>query len=69
MNLLTMEGITKSYTDKLLLNNVDFSINEGDKIGIVGVNGTGKSTLLKLIMGLEEAGQGKLNKGHSITLR
>ena len=43
MNLLTMEGITKSYTDKLLLDGVDFSIHDHHKIGIVGVNGTGTS--------------------------
>ena len=48
MNLLTMEHITKSYTDRVLLDDVDFGINENEKIGIIGVNGMGKSTLLKL---------------------
>ena len=48
MNLVTAEHLTKSYTERLILNDTDFSINEGDKIGLIGVNGTGKSTLLKL---------------------
>ena len=47
MNLVTAEHLTKSYTERLILNDTDFSINEGDKIGLIGVNGTGKSTLLK----------------------
>ena len=41
MNLLTMEHITKSYTDRVLLDDVDFGINENEKIGIIGVNGMG----------------------------
>ena len=52
MNLLTMEHITKSYTDRVLLDDVDFGINENEKIGIIGVNGMGKSTLLKLAAGI-----------------
>jgi len=69
MNLLTMEGITKSYTDKVLLENTDFSINQGDKIGIVGINGTGKSTLLKLTAGNETAEAGKVSMGNNLKLR
>jgi len=69
MNLLTMEGITKAYTDKVLLNDTDFAINQGDKIGIVGINGTGKSTLLKLTAGLETAEAGTLSKGNNVKLR
>ena len=69
MNLLTMEGITKAYTDKVLLEQVDFSIHQGDKIGIVGVNGTGKSTLLKLIAGIETAEAGAISKGNNLRLR
>ena len=52
MNLLTMEHITKSYTDRVLLDDVDFGINENEKIGIIGVNGMGKSTLLKIAAGI-----------------
>ena len=53
MNLLTIEHLTKSYTERLLFDDTSFSINEGDKIGLIGINGTGKSTLLKIAAGLE----------------
>ena len=52
MNLVTAEHLTKSYTERLILNDTDFSINEGDKIGLIGVNGTGKSTLAKVLCGI-----------------
>ena len=48
MNLLTIKDMCKAYTDKKLFDHVDFSINENEKIGVIGINGTGKSTLLKL---------------------
>ena len=48
MNLLTMEHVTKAYTDRVLLDDVAFGINENEKIGVIGINGMGKSTLLKL---------------------
>lgn len=54
MNLLTAEHLKKSYTERLLFDDVAFSIGEGDKIGLIGINGTGKSTLLKIVAGLEE---------------
>ena len=63
MNLVTAEHLTKSYTERLILNDTDFSINEGDKIGLIGVNGTGKSTLLKLVAGLEEPDTGTVVRG------
>lgn len=68
MNLLSIENITKSYSEKLLLNNICLGINEGDKIGLIGVNGTGKSTLLKIIAGLEEADEGRILKGSSVSI-
>ena len=46
---LTAEKISKSYSEKTLLQEVSLTVNEGDRIGIVGVNGTGKSTLLKIL--------------------
>ena len=55
MNLLTMEHITKSYTDRVLLDDVGFSINENEKIGVIGINGMGKSTLLKVAAGSSHA--------------
>lgn len=69
MNLLTMEGITKSYTDKILLDAVDFAINEHEKIGVIGLNGTGKSTLLKVAAGLLTAEEGTLSMGGNVKLR
>lgn len=54
MNLLTIEGLTKSYTDKMLFHQISFGVSENDKIGLIGINGTGKSTLLKILAGLEK---------------
>ena len=66
MNLLTMEHITKAYTDRVLLNDIGFSINENEKIGVIGVNGMGKSTLLKIAAGVEECDSGKISMGNQI---
>jgi ABC transport system ATP-binding/permease protein len=60
MNLLTIENISKSYSEKILFNNINLGITEGDKIGVIGINGTGKSTLLKVISGLEASDEGKI---------
>lgn len=62
MNLLTMEHIGKSFTDRELLGDISLGINEGERIGVIGINGTGKSTLLKIIAGLEETDSGTLTK-------
>lgn len=69
MNLLTCEHLTKVFTDRKLLDDADFSINEGEKIGIIGVNGTGKSTLLRIVAGLEETDSGSVIKGRNLTIR
>ena len=61
MNLFTMEHVTKSYTDRILLDDVDFSMNENEKIGVIGINGMGKSTLLKVVAGIEPCEQGKIS--------
>ena len=68
MNLFTMENITKSYTDRILLDDVGFSINENEKIGVIGVNGMGKSTLLKVVAGIEEADAGKISMGNQVRI-
>ncbi|HBB29471.1 MAG TPA: ABC transporter, partial [Clostridiales bacterium] len=60
--ILTAENIAKSYSEKALLNDITLYINEGDKIGVIGVNGTGKSTLLKILAGIEEADNGSITK-------
>ena len=69
MNLVTAEHLTKSYTERLLFNDTDFSINGGDKIGLIGINGTGKSTLLKLVAGLEEPDEGTIVRGRNLAIR
>ncbi|WP_313581798.1 ABC-F family ATP-binding cassette domain-containing protein [Lacrimispora sp.] len=69
MNLLTIEHLTKSYTERLLFDDTSFSINEGDKIGLIGINGTGKSTLLRIVAGLEEPDQGPVVKGRNLDIR
>lgn len=62
MALLQIDGFTKSYGMKTLFKEIGFFINEEDRIGIVGINGTGKSTLLKIIAGYESADEGQVIK-------
>ena len=68
MNLMTLENISKSYSEKKLLENISFGINEGEKIGIIGVNGTGKSTLLKIIAGVEFCDFGTITKSNKVRI-
>ena len=68
MNLLTMEHIAKAYTDRVLLDDVAFGINENEKIGVIGINGMGKSTLLKIVAGVEECDSGKISMGNSVKI-
>lgn len=49
MNILSLEHLTHSYTERKLFDDADFYLHEGDKVGVIGINGTGKSTLLKII--------------------
>lgn len=60
MNILNIEHISKIYGEKKIFDDVSYGINEGDKIGIIGINGTGKTTLLKMIAGLEEPDDGQV---------
>ena len=69
MNLLTMENLTKSYTERLIFDHTSFSINEGEKIGLIGINGTGKSTLLRLAAGLEEPDEGTVVRSRGLDIR
>mgnify|MGYP000640660543 FL=1 len=68
MNLLTMKNIHKSYTDKVLFKGADFSVNTGDKIGVIGINGTGKSSLLKMIAGIDTCDAGLIVKGNNVVV-
>ncbi|MGO4109525.1 ABC-F family ATP-binding cassette domain-containing protein [Paenibacillus sp. YAF4_2] len=69
MHLLSVEHITKSYGEKMLFEDVTFGVEDGDKIGIIGVNGTGKSTFLKVIAGLEPADAGGISIGNRVVVR
>lgn len=69
MNLVTIEHLSKSYTERLLFDDTAFSINEGEKVGLIGINGTGKSTLLKIVAGLEEPDEGNVVRGRNLDIR
>ena len=69
MNLVTVEHLTKSYTERLLFDDTSFSINENEKIGLIGINGTGKSTLLKIVAGLEEPDEGSVVRWRNLDIR
>ena len=68
MSLLIAENISKSYSDQILLNQINISLNNGDKLGLIGNNGTGKSTLLKIIAGVEKADQGQVTKSNNLQI-
>lgn len=68
MILLNAEGISKSYSEKILLDGVSLGINEGDKIGLIGVNGTGKSTFLKILAGVDEPEAGTVIIGNGVRI-
>ena len=68
MNLVTLENISKSYSEKVLLKDVSLGINEGDKIGLIGINGAGKSTFLKIIAGFDEFYDGNRVKGKNVRI-
>ena len=69
MNLLTLEHITKNYTERALFQDASFYLQEGEKVGVLGMNGMGKSTLLRMIAGLEEPDQGELIKANHAIVR
>ena len=60
MNILNIEHVSKIFGEKKIFDDVSYGIHEGDKIGIIGINGTGKTTLLKIIAGLEETDEGQV---------
>ena len=68
MNLITAEHLTHSYTERLLLDDTSFSLGENEKVGIIGINGTGKSTLLKILAGIVEPDSGKITMGRNLRI-
>ena len=68
MNLLTIQNATKIYTERAVLSQTDFGFEEGEKVGVIGRNGEGKSTFLRILAGEEELDSGKLTKNNQIKL-
>ena len=68
MNMLNIEHVSKVFGEKTIFDDVSFGIQEGDKIGIIGINGTGKTTLLRMIAGVEEPDSGQIIKQNGIRL-
>lgn len=68
MNLLIMDNVSKSYGAKQLLKDISFGIDEGEKIGLLGINGSGKSTFLKLLTGREEPDTGQVVRSKGLRM-
>ena len=69
MNILSLEHIEKTYTGRMLFNDTSFFLHEGEKVGVIGINGTGKSTLLRIIAGEEEPDAGKVTMANHVVVR
>lgn len=68
MNILSIENITKSFGGRLLFDNASFYLQEGEKVGVIGINGTGKSTLLKMMADLEKPDMGTVTKANHVVV-
>lgn len=68
MILLSAQNISKTYMERKVLDNVSFYLNEGDKVGIIGINGTGKSTLLRILAGAEESDSGEIVRTNGVRI-
>jgi ATP-binding cassette subfamily F protein uup len=68
MNYLAVENLTKSFGEKLLFENISFGIESGQKIGLIAKNGAGKSSLIKIITGEEDADSGRVTKGNNVKI-
>lgn len=68
MNILSLENITHSYTERKLFDEASFYLHEGEKVGVIGINGTGKSTLLKIMAGLEIPDEGQVIKAANMMI-
>lgn len=69
MNIITLEHISKVFTERKVFEDTDFYLQEGEKVGVVGINGTGKTTLLRIIGGLEEPDDGKVIRANHLVIR
>lgn len=69
MNLINIENITKYYTDTPLFENASFTVDEMEKVGIIGINGTGKTTLLKMLIGVETPDKGSITRANHLVIR
>lgn len=69
MNLINMENITKGYTEHKLFEHASFSLQEGEKVGVIGINGTGKTTLLKMLAREEEPDEGTITTANHVVIR
>ena len=69
MNLLTLENITKAFGERKVLDEASFFLQENEKVGVLGINGTGKSTLLKIMAGMEEPDEGNVICASHVVLR
>ena len=69
MNLINVENITKTYTERKLFEHASFSLQEGEKVGVIGMNGTGKTTLLKMLAGQEEPDEGTITTANHVVIR
>ena len=66
MNIINIEHISKLFGDKLIFDDASFGLQEGDKVGIVGINGTGKSTLLRIVAGDETPDSGQIIRQNNL---
>lgn len=69
MNLLSGTNLVKEFSNKKVLDNTDFFLGENEKVGVIGINGTGKSTLLKILAGKEECDKGEVTKAGHVVIK
>ena len=69
MNIISVTDITKTYTERKLFEKASFYLQEREKVGVIGINGTGKSTLLKIAAGIEEPDEGPVIRANHIVVR
>lgn len=69
MNLISIEKITKVFAERKIFDQASFFLQEGEKVGIIGINGTGKTTLLKMLAGMEEPDEGTITTANHVVIR